>query len=74
LEFGNSIFNGLERLRDPFCTSVPNFRTIGETNRFRDIAIFVIFQGDGRRHRGFFKLENLTVSPLQGANLCQHAI
>ena len=34
------------------------------SNRYRDIAIFVIFQDGGRRHFGFQKFEILTVDPL----------
>ena len=34
------------------------------SNRYGDIAIFVIFQDGGRRHFGFSKIQNLTINAL----------
>ena len=47
------IFLRSERLRDPFCTSLPNFVKIGQTG-----AIFLIYEDGGRRHFGFSKIIN----------------
>jgi len=45
-----------------------------QSNRYRDIAIFVIFQDGGRRHFGFSKIRNFNGrSTVRGqyASLCQ---
>jgi len=39
------------------------------SNRYGDIAIFVIFQDGGRRHLDFQKLQILTADPLYEGNM-----
>jgi len=50
-------------------TKFPKVRS----NRSGDIAIFVIFRDGGRHHLGFSKIQNMTVDPVQGANLRHRA-
>jgi len=50
-------------------TKFPKVRS----NRSGDIAIFVIFRDGGRHHLGFSKIKNMTVDPVQGANLRHRA-
>ena len=62
-------FNGLA-VKRPILHQHTEFRK-DRSNRYGDIAIFVIFQDGGRRHFGFNfqKFEILTVDPLYEANM-----
>ena len=72
LGFQNFKFLTVGAVKRPSLHQSTKFRK-GRSNRYGDIAIFVIFQDNGRRHFGFSKIRNFNGRAAVGgqyASLC----